>query len=37
MLDERPSIYMRENPILSAERMLHKDYSRKGAVAKRNL
>jgi hypothetical protein len=34
ILDERPSIYMRDNPISSSERMLHKDYDRKRSVEK---
>jgi hypothetical protein len=33
-LDERPSIFMREKLILLVERMLHKDYHRKGSVEK---
>jgi hypothetical protein len=32
ILDERPSIFIRDNPIFSSERMLHKDYYRKGSV-----
>jgi hypothetical protein len=36
-LDERPSIFIRDKPIFSPERMLHKDYYRKGSVEKRNL
>jgi hypothetical protein len=32
---QRPSIFIRDKPILSSERMLHKDYDRKGSVAKR--
>jgi hypothetical protein len=27
-------IFMRDKPILSSERMLHKDYDRRGSVAK---
>jgi hypothetical protein len=34
-LDERPSIFIRGKPILSSERVLHKDYDRKGSVAKK--
>jgi hypothetical protein len=34
-LDERPSIFIRDKPILSSERMLHKDYDRKGSVEKK--
>jgi hypothetical protein len=26
MLDERPSIFIRDKPIFSSERVLHKDY-----------
>jgi hypothetical protein len=32
---QRPGIFMRDKPILSSERMLHKDYDRKGSVAKK--
>jgi hypothetical protein len=31
-LDERPSIFTRDNPILSPERILRMDYDRKGLV-----
>jgi hypothetical protein len=31
-LDERPSVFIRDNPIFSSERMLHKDYYRKGST-----
>jgi hypothetical protein len=31
-----PSILIRENPILSSERLLPKDYDRKGLVAKKS-
>jgi hypothetical protein len=31
-LNRRPSIFIRDNPIFSSERMLHKDYDRKGLV-----
>jgi hypothetical protein len=34
--DERPSICIRDNPIFSAERMLHKDYYAKISVEKRS-
>jgi glucan phosphoethanolaminetransferase (alkaline phosphatase superfamily) len=34
---EKPSIFIRDKPTLSLERMLHKDYDRKGLVAKKNL
>jgi hypothetical protein len=33
-LHERPSIFIREKPILSSERMLHKYYDRKSSVGK---
>jgi hypothetical protein len=33
-LAERPSIFIRDEPIFSSERMLHKDYYRKGTVEK---
>jgi hypothetical protein len=33
-LDEEPSIFIRDNPILSSERILHKDYYRKSSVGK---
>jgi hypothetical protein len=36
-LDERPSIFIRGNPIFSPERMLHKDYDCKGSVEKKTL
>jgi hypothetical protein len=35
-LDERPSIFIRDKPIFSSERMLHKDYYRKCSVAGEN-
>jgi hypothetical protein len=31
-LDERPSMFIREKSNFSSERMLHKDYDRKGSV-----
>jgi hypothetical protein len=31
---KRPSVFIRNKPILSSERLLHKDYDRKGSVAK---
>jgi hypothetical protein len=31
-LEERPSIFIRDNLIFSSERMLHKDYYRKCSV-----
>jgi hypothetical protein len=33
-LDKRPSMFIREKPVLSSERMLHKNYDRKGSVEK---
>jgi hypothetical protein len=32
---ERRSFFIRGNPILSSEKMLHKDYDCKGSVAKK--
>jgi hypothetical protein len=37
MFDERPRIFIRDNPIFSSERVLHKAYYRKGSVEKKNL
>jgi hypothetical protein len=34
-LHERPGIFIRDKPIISSERMLHKDYYRKGSVGKK--
>jgi hypothetical protein len=34
-LDERPSIFTREKPIFSSERMLHKDYYRRSSVERK--
>jgi hypothetical protein len=34
-LDERPSIFIRDKPIFSSKRMLHKDYYRKGSIGKK--
>jgi hypothetical protein len=34
-LDERPSIFIREKPILSSERVLPKDCDCKGSVGKK--
>jgi hypothetical protein len=34
-LDERPSIFIRDKPIFSSERMIHKDYYRKGSVSEK--
>jgi hypothetical protein len=31
---ERPSLFIRDKRIFSSERMLHKDYYRKGSVEK---
>jgi hypothetical protein len=36
-LDERPGIFIRDEPIFSSERKLHKDYYRKGTVITRSL
>jgi hypothetical protein len=33
---QRPSIFIREKPIFSSERLLHKDYEGNGSVAKKN-
>jgi hypothetical protein len=33
-LNEGPSIFIRDKPTFSAEKMLHKDYYRKGSVEK---
>jgi hypothetical protein len=33
----KPSLFIRDKPILSSERMLHKDYYRKGSVEKKSL
>jgi hypothetical protein len=35
-LTKRPSIFIRHKPILSSERMLHKDYYRRSSVEKKN-
>jgi hypothetical protein len=32
---QRPSIFIRDTPIFSSERMLRKDYDRKGSAAKK--
>jgi hypothetical protein len=34
-LDEKPSIFIRDKPIFSSEKMLHKDYYRKSSVGKK--
>jgi hypothetical protein len=31
----KPSLFIKEKPIISSERMLHKDYGHKGSVAKK--
>jgi hypothetical protein len=36
-LDERPSIFIRDKPIFSSERMLHRDYYRRSSVEKKSL
>jgi hypothetical protein len=36
-LDERPSIFIRDKPIFSSERMLHKDYYSKDSVGKKKF
>jgi hypothetical protein len=36
-LGDRPSIFIRDKTIFSSERMLHKDYYRKGPVEKKNV
>jgi hypothetical protein len=35
--DKRPSIFIRDKPIFSSEKMLHKDYYCKGSVEKKIL
>jgi hypothetical protein len=37
LLDERPSIVIRDKPIISSERMLHKGYYRRSSVEKMSL
>jgi hypothetical protein len=34
-LDEIPSIFVRDKPIFSSERMLHKDYYRSSSAEKK--
>jgi hypothetical protein len=34
-LDERPSIFITDKPILSAEKMIHEDYYHKGSVGEK--
>jgi hypothetical protein len=36
-LDVKPSIFIRDKPIFSSERKLHKDCYRKGSVEKNSL
>jgi hypothetical protein len=36
-LDKRPSIFIRDKPILLSERMLHKDCDHKGSVEKNKI
>jgi hypothetical protein len=36
-LDEGPSIFIRDKPIFSSERVLYKDYGSKGSVEKKSL
>jgi hypothetical protein len=36
-LEERPSVFIRDKPIFCSERMLHKDYDRKGSVEEKPL
>jgi hypothetical protein len=36
-LDERPSIFISDKPIFSSERILHKDYYRRGSAEKKCL
>jgi hypothetical protein len=35
--DERPSIFIRDKPIFSSERILHEDYHRKVQLEKKSL
>jgi hypothetical protein len=34
---QRPSIFIRDKPTLSSERISHKDHDRKGSAAKKTL
>jgi hypothetical protein len=34
VFSEKPSIFIRDSPIFSSEKMLHKDLYRKGSVEK---
>jgi hypothetical protein len=36
-LDERPSIFIRDKPIFSSERMLRKNYDRRVQLQKKSL
>jgi hypothetical protein len=36
-LDERPSMFIRDKPIFSSERVLHKDYYCRGSFGKKDL
>jgi hypothetical protein len=36
VLDEKPSIFIRDIPIFSSERILHKDYDSKSPVGGKN-
>jgi hypothetical protein len=36
-LDERPNIFIRDRPIFSSERILHKDYYRKSSAGEINF
>jgi hypothetical protein len=36
-LDKTPSMFIQDKAILSSERVLHKDYDRKGSVGKKSL
>jgi hypothetical protein len=36
-LDERPGIFIRDKPIFSSERILHKDYYRRSSIGKKSL
>jgi hypothetical protein len=36
-LTKRPNIFIREKPILSSQKMLHKEYDSKGSAKKKHL
>jgi hypothetical protein len=36
-LDEGPSIFIRDKPTFSSERMLHEDYHRKDSAERKSL